>query len=73
MVRVKGLVGKGALDTKVGIALLIVMFAIFVAIRELWQKGGKPLKDIPGVSFWAIGLLIVFMAIIYYIHKKFQE
>jgi len=57
---------------KVGLytAILVILFILFIIIRELWQKGGRPLSGIPGVSYWAIGVLIVFLVIIWYIHKK---
>ncbi len=59
--------------TALYVAVLVVMFIIFVLIRELWQKGGKPLQNIPGVDFWAIGLLVVFLILVWYIHKKTTE
>jgi MFS superfamily sulfate permease-like transporter len=51
-------------------ALIGLMFIAFIIIRELWQKGTQPLKGFPGVSYIAIVVLIVFLIIIWYVHKK---
>ena len=60
----------GISSTTLGVIVLIILFVIFIVVRELWQKGGKPLAKIPGVSYYAIALLVVFGVIIYLIHKK---
>ncbi|HDD66370.1 MAG: hypothetical protein DRN64_00820 [Thaumarchaeota archaeon] len=61
---------RGISSTALGIIALIILFVIFIVVRELWQKGGKPLAEIPGVSYYAIALLVVFGVIIYLVHKK---
>lgn len=61
---------KQGSTTKVLIAVLILMFAAFVLIRELWQKGGRPLAGMPGGDFVAIVILVIVLAIAWYIHKK---
>ena len=60
----------GISSITLGIIILVIMFIIFIVIRELWQKGGKPLQKIPGVSYYAIALMVVFGVIFYIIHKK---
>jgi len=63
----------GVSSTTLGIVILVIMFIIFIIIRELWQKGGKPFSKIPGVSYYAIALMVVFGVIFYIIHKKTTE
>ena len=53
-------------------ALIVVMLVVFVIIRELWQKGAQPLRNLPGVSYIAIAVLVAFLVIIWYVHKKTQ-
>lgn len=60
----------GISSTTLGIVILVILFAIFIVVREIWQKGGKPLAEIPGVSYYAIALMVVFGVIFYIIHKK---
>jgi len=66
------MVRKG-ISTTVGVVLLIIMLIIFYVIRELWQKGGKPLGAQPWYVHAAIAVIggIVLFVIAYYIHKKY--
>jgi hypothetical protein len=53
-------------------AIIAILFILFVIIRVLWQKGTQPLRNLPGVSYIAIAVLVIFLIIIWYIHKKTQ-
>ncbi len=50
--------------------LIVAMFVLFVVIREVWQKGGYPLRNLPGRDYIAIALLVVVLIIIWWINKK---
>jgi hypothetical protein len=52
--------------------MIAILFILFVIIRVLWQKGTQPLRNLPGVSYIAIIVLVVFLIIIWYTHKKTQ-
>ncbi|MEM1575397.1 MAG: hypothetical protein QXF09_01325 [Nitrososphaerota archaeon] len=66
------MVRKG-ISTTAGVILLIIMLIAFYVIRELWQKGGKPLGAQPWYVHAAIAVIggIVLLVIAYYIHKKY--
>ena len=50
--------------------LIAAMFVLFVIIREVWQKGGYPLKNLSGRDYIAIALLVVVLIIIWWINRK---
>jgi|GEM_PF-2621617 uncharacterized membrane protein len=54
------------------VAVIAILFVLFVIIRVLWQKGAQPLRNLSGVSYIAIAVLVAFLIIIWYIHKKTQ-
>ncbi|MEM4489123.1 MAG: hypothetical protein QXK88_10085 [Desulfurococcaceae archaeon] len=56
--------------TKTLAIVLVIMFVTFVLIRELWQKGGRPLAGMPGGDFVAIAILVIVLVIAWFIHKK---
>ncbi|MEM2083844.1 MAG: hypothetical protein QW303_08185 [Nitrososphaerota archaeon] len=66
------MVRKG-ISTTVGVILLIIMLIAFYVVRELWQKGGKPLGAEPWYVHATIAVIggIVLLIIAYYIHKKY--
>jgi ABC-type polysaccharide/polyol phosphate export permease len=56
----------------IGVIGLIVMLAIFEAIRELWQKGTSPLRGNPWGYVIFVVVFVVILAVGYLIHKRYK-
>ena len=54
---------------------LVILFVIFVVLRVVWQKGGRPLGDLSkGVQgVLSIVVLVVTFVAVYYIQKMYRQ
>lgn len=55
-----------------GIIGLIVMLAVFEAIREIWQKGTSPLRGNPLGYVIFVVVFVIVLAVGYLIHKRYK-
>ena len=55
--------------------ILVVLFIIFIVVRELWQHGTKPLGSLPleWQAVLSITLLVITLIVVYYLHKLYTR